>query len=942
MSTYTDLHKRLKENVSLDSRNRITTQEAKFLNANNEFWGTFVGQLSSKGIAIDGGTLKNVTIDGVMLTNVSGTAGEFKGFDSLNDKIVELSDRMYDPEFGIEKQLNNFSGELGEVKNDITSLDGSISNITLSVNTLNGAILNDTTDNKIKDLSIDLNALKLSVNTFDLCAQLSIDQVDRRAQLSVKQVDLCAQLSVKQVDLCAQLSVNKVYADVAASCNAIEKLINESSSYLDEKIDDLCVDFGKTLASETSFRYLEDSKLSNRITSLQTQLTNKLDDFQNDIVTHKEEVKSTLEQASSYIASSVDERRHYNLVTKSIGSPTSLDDFAVNIIKTVSPLAVVAYQDNDQTVDVGWIKQYEDGSYSFTAYDVSGTKMIDAFCSFSEYKIENNVAKCENGYKLKITTDAGSDVSDWTFKLEPSQIKSVGLTLNDSAVGSLYSAVVDTRGNIVSAQISYDENGELSHLKRYDVTQLTSGITESTDGLVRWTLADNKVITETGYKYVSVTDPADNVEFARYLIPAHKNETTNEIVGLSCAVGDKVNYIYADSDTKISTSVDGSKYSIMFTNNGTKLSTVMTCVSAVPKYSFCLQADDGNLNRIGTLSVDKYNADLGSDAIESINGMSIDISQPAILNEFKKICHLSEFDDGKWKYVETDENTHNLLSVVADANYVTITMTEVSSLTYMSATYIIDHESSSIANPETSASIVHQSPQTDISSEYKLSERYECVVADETKLTLPEYYLQINSNFDTNSFICRIPSKTDNNISREFEIAIKLSGRTGTVNLKLVNSNGDDVYVVDSELKTSDVKIYTGRWCLLKMHEIANGVFHVVDVDENAEDERLNDIINDIGQNKTTIGNLSAEHKSLIENLSAEHKSLNARYSKTFVQPELDWESEMIPDNLVVMSQDHNQQSTDDMCQDNGHSMYEMIFKDGTLVLKMHGQKITH
>ena len=122
--------------------------------------------------------------------------------------------------------------------------------------------------------------------------------------------------------------------------------------------------------------------------------------------------------------------------------------------------------------------------------------------------------------------------------------------------------------------------------------------------------------------------------------------------------------------------------------------------------------------------------------------------------------------------------------------------------------------------------------------------------------------------------------------------------------------------------------------------------YQVYHEDENAEDERLNDIINDIGQNKTTIENLSAEHKSLIENLSAEHKSLNARYSKTFVQPELDpkldWESEMIPDNLVVMSQDHNQQSTVDMCQDNGHSMYEMIFKDGTLVLKMHGQNITH
>jgi hypothetical protein len=41
MSTYTDLHNRVKENITIDYHNRITPQKVKLFNEENEYWGTF-------------------------------------------------------------------------------------------------------------------------------------------------------------------------------------------------------------------------------------------------------------------------------------------------------------------------------------------------------------------------------------------------------------------------------------------------------------------------------------------------------------------------------------------------------------------------------------------------------------------------------------------------------------------------------------------------------------------------------------------------------------------------------------------------------------------------------------------------------------------------------------------------------------------------------------
>lgn len=64
MSTYTDLHMPIKESVVVDSRDRVTPQAVRLLNAENEYWGTFSGQAN-----VTGGTVTDSTFVGVSSYN---------------------------------------------------------------------------------------------------------------------------------------------------------------------------------------------------------------------------------------------------------------------------------------------------------------------------------------------------------------------------------------------------------------------------------------------------------------------------------------------------------------------------------------------------------------------------------------------------------------------------------------------------------------------------------------------------------------------------------------------------------------------------------------------------------------------------------------------------------------------------------------------------------
>jgi len=72
MSTYTDLHNRIKENVTILRRpgnkdDGMTPQKVQFINPENQFYGTFNGTMNVtggvlSGLSVVGGTINGATI----------------------------------------------------------------------------------------------------------------------------------------------------------------------------------------------------------------------------------------------------------------------------------------------------------------------------------------------------------------------------------------------------------------------------------------------------------------------------------------------------------------------------------------------------------------------------------------------------------------------------------------------------------------------------------------------------------------------------------------------------------------------------------------------------------------------------------------------------------------------------------------------------------------
>ena len=94
MSTYTDLKNRVKETITVGFRpeDRVTTQKVRFYNEENEYWGSFSGNLSGK-IDIYKGKLSSVDIyDATLVDPVIKTGtGMIIELGTIADQLEELS-----------------------------------------------------------------------------------------------------------------------------------------------------------------------------------------------------------------------------------------------------------------------------------------------------------------------------------------------------------------------------------------------------------------------------------------------------------------------------------------------------------------------------------------------------------------------------------------------------------------------------------------------------------------------------------------------------------------------------------------------------------------------------------------------------------------------------------------------------------------------------------
>lgn len=90
MATFDDFKRVIKETVQVDSKERFTPQEVKFINRKNEFYGKFIGEAKIYGLSADGSYLKDATIVDTKLSNVSLYAS-----DGTVISLSDIADQLY-------------------------------------------------------------------------------------------------------------------------------------------------------------------------------------------------------------------------------------------------------------------------------------------------------------------------------------------------------------------------------------------------------------------------------------------------------------------------------------------------------------------------------------------------------------------------------------------------------------------------------------------------------------------------------------------------------------------------------------------------------------------------------------------------------------------------------------------------------------------------------
>lgn len=340
MSTYTDLHNKVKESLNVDYHSRETNQKSLFLNPENEYWGTFHGEVDVKGASINNGVLSDVTIykanlicsslDGVDVTTFG------KRLHTLDDYVHGEFTEKIDMEDA--RLQNEIDKEVTARKNAINLLS---SNLSIAVNGKYNAMLSAFD----AEVSARIHGDKDSINYTTLTANQLRNEI-------------LAETSAR-IEAVANETSARIAEDTA--------LHTEDCRLSDVDYDLSCqiIDTNLRLDAEANTRYTEDTRLDFRIDELDNMSNERYLSAMSALAEHAELNEQQLRDLSAVIDDKVEHDKHYEIIdTEKIQStyPYVLKDFAINRLE-ISAVDGYAYHTyDDREINVGMLV-CENGDY---------------------------------------------------------------------------------------------------------------------------------------------------------------------------------------------------------------------------------------------------------------------------------------------------------------------------------------------------------------------------------------------------------------------------------------------------------------------------------------------------------------------------------------------------------------------------------------------------
>ena len=864
MSTYTDLHNKIKETLNVDYISRESLQEVHLKNLRNEYYGTFKGTFESEGINVNGGTLKDVVLDGVTLKNVSYPGGI--DFDQIGTQVSQISSDQLQCSENISTLDSKINSETSQRKEIDINLNNKIDSLSTTVKNNLTAIASDIYSD-VEVISIDLKNQIENVN--NNLSNISTDIV----------------LSIDKLNL----SVETEKTDRQLQDNTIIGYIN----------------------SETSRAKNIEEKLSILTLSVDNNSIERLAIIRNELNTHSLENNEQFSKAHNEMLSTVERERHYSINSGSIEQsyPYILKDFAVNRITTNIIDKVVKYNDEiigqiDEVIGQGdeGVKGIQVKFYNLEKFD----QLLVAISSYDKYLFSGtNSHLTKNGYS--ISYDAS--VQKIILQNSPENYYAIYDEKDSSLIGKIYEPEFNSDKKLISGKLSIEKTNdslltEFISVNKAQFDVENNKITVNDTNEILFNFDEQNFIFRTGVsiKYYCPLS-TENGDLVAQIFKGNVKYDGSQISSIGVTLDGN---LYADLRSENQFSAEYSPNTILSCNIATK-QFVKYNVNAQYKYEIYLTSDvEYSGISYGYVVLTSENGDINIENYDEISVIYNYNTEYVELNNIYLLRKSTDVNLNLWVYESPVSENGDKMKVSFDGQCVIFNG--------IIAGGIIN----------TKYSVKKSQPEIYNTDSY-LSQEWITTEANLTRFDAfkPQYNLQLTSIIDNeqtspehkcHSFNieqanipdieCIIPSRTSNNISRELIIVCNFISNVSHKNIKFKYVSDNCLCLRDAKINDTNnsvFKIPMNKEVVLKIKELDVGHFEVIDIRENSQYDLIKNLQSDLlslSNNVNTISDLlSDEIDTLSVNLSAEIIDLS-----TALSTEIDILSSALSTEIDILS----------------------------------------
>lgn len=845
MSTYTDLHTRRRENVTIlrnpgNQDDGITPQRVIFANPENIYEGTFNGKINAVGVSFTSVDLSDVTIHG-------GT---------IEDAAIKFGAQTISMT-ALTTDVSEISGQLTSVRTDVDTISGKIDSFT-SLSDLTGeggsiVVLSNKLTNIINSTSVELSN-QLTAQICSISSNLSTTISNETAQ------------RIQDVSA-LNISINGLNSRLTTEKNDLTKVDNS----IMEQLAAVSIDLSTGLKTERD-----------RIDSTNQQLTSHIE---------------SSDQHFNDVLSALYRDRHYKIVKNLTQNPYNVEDFAINVIEDYA--SNVKIMKGGNCIGYGYIVEDEDTKLSVLNVKLchNDQNLVNVIPqNFTKSLPANVPVLVGQQYFYNITWIPGDNAI--TLDKTASNLYKIVDTTTDDIVAYIKNAQF-ADASLTAGTITFQSSSPF-------YKSFKNGIIFTEDTSIYWDddnanciefklpnefifHANAKEIKYTPIKYLSgdaivsgivsntgISKSSDNtiqsIEFNDFSIAGYDVPSTVKIEktedGLSASVGQTVDNasIIISCDDMI---------------EGNKCHASVSTVGQMYKYKFYSQTDNKFTNFI---QPKLYNSTAIDDS--EFDELTVWFKNPSTNIDVPFECIKSNIDSEHNKVYYKSRDNDSGVDVTVIKNQLdpvgstwTITLIkpdDINNLT-ISSTYEVrkleyepgDKHVVVVASLE----IDFNNEMSKITGDYSINAR-----VDGEVITAGDQYVKLNvDNIDIDdiSLNIKLPQKNsiDYAISREFIILAKIKGGEGQqFKLNLVDDANSNNKLYYSNGKECNVKIKAGNWNALRVSEIDNDVFLVEDLDNALVRDNISSLSSNLS---LSVGKLTEFDDALSEQFTAAQLSIS-------------------------------------------------------------------